>query len=226
MNRLLFFIIIFTIIIFTVTGCTSCFSVCEDSDCENIEIGHAELRDSSVNWLHSIDFDNFYFINSNGFQTQFAKVGFEESVNYSFCDTYDYNCGDPMEPCYEYYTFSEEFLTFESTSINMTLKYEIRKNVSYNDCDIATDTLSDILFVYLNEYVMPIPIESENMTEIECFTETIDTLILNDHTYYDIIHSYKNIDPEVLTLKGVYYSKDNGIVGFYLTNNEVWFLEF
>jgi len=100
---------------------TSC-PKCDDSDCIDIEIGIAKLNDSSSMWIPFNSYDTVNFINSNGFHAQFFSSGYQYASFKALYRDYDYNCGDPMEACWEYYTIPVKYLKFNSESINLTLQ--------------------------------------------------------------------------------------------------------
>jgi hypothetical protein len=224
MNKLnfLLFIMLFGIILLLTTGCP----VCKDNDCVDVEIGTAALADSSSIWIPFNGIDTVSFVTSSGFSTQFISSGYQSSTHKLLGDSYDSNCGDPMEDCYEYYTLQEKSLKFASESINLTIEYKLRKNIVYNNfySQDSINTLTDILIVKINNYSWTIPIQSANNTEISCTTEILDTLSLNSTLYNDVYHSYHTYSYGGVEIKGVYLTKNEGLIGFYYTNDEKWYL--
>jgi hypothetical protein len=226
MNRLKFllFISLAGISLLFTTACHRC----KDNNCVNVEVGSAAPADSSSNWIPFNSIDTVRFINSSSYSAQFVSTGYQNTSCILLGRTYDYNCGDPMEDCWEYYTMYEKSLKFISDSINLSIEYKIRKNIWYNSNfqnGLSTDTLTDVLMIKINYYSWAIPIQSGNYTEINCTTELFDSLTLNGTAYNNVYHSFQNNTNSGIAIKGIYFTKDNGLIGFYYNNDEKWYLQ-
>jgi hypothetical protein len=226
LNKLRFalFLLLAGIILLFTTGCP----ICHDNNCVDIEIGTASPADSSSNWIPFNGHDTVSFINSFGFSAQFVCSGYQQGpYEKLLANNYDANCGDPMEECWEYYTMYEKSLKFISPSVNLTIEYKLRKNISDNNYyqnTINPDTISDALMITINYYYWVIPLKSGNNTGINCTTVLLDSLSLNGSVYQNVYHSTQNYNPSGVAIKGIYYTKVNGIIGFYYNNDEKWYL--
>jgi hypothetical protein len=227
LNKLRFpiFLLLAGIILLFTTGCPRC----KDNNCVDIEIGSASPADSSSAWIPFNAHDTVSFINSYGFSAQFFCSAYQQGpYEKLLADGYDENCGDPMEECWKYYTMYYKSLNFTSPSVNLTIEYKLRKNISdytFYHSTINPDTISDALMISINNFYWVIPLKHGNNTNINCTTELLDSLILNGSVYHNVYHSTQNYNPGGVAIKEIYYTKVNGIIGFNYTNDEKWYLQ-
>lgn len=207
---------------FILVGCP----ICHDSDCIDKVIGRGSLNDSSLLWIPYNSIDTIKLTNSNGFHDFFISDGyFDDSINVQY-RIYDENCGDPMEPCYELFKLPVKRITFNPSTINLPISIEIQKNISYSQINTTSvsDTLSDIIVIKINNENRTISQNCQNPA-ISNTIEYLDSISLNGKTHYNVIHSYIDSYGSEILLDGIYYTKSNGLIGFYLTNGEQWYLE-
>lgn len=139
---------------------------------------------------------------------------------------YDENCGDPMQECYEQFSLPIKRITFNALTINLQISFEIWKNISFNQIDesIVSDTVSDIIVISINGAQRTIT-QNYQSSVFQNSIEFIDSITMNNKTYYNVYHAFNHNATPTVTLDGIYYNKTEGLIGFYLTNNEEWYIE-
>lgn len=199
----------------------SLYSCCHDDDCVDIELGHYEINDSLDYWIPFQGGESVVFINSNDFEGVFSSSILnkeEKTLQKNFIGE---NCDNSL--CFSYYTVIEKIMSFTSTDVGLEITYSLRKNINYSNTNVDDwDKSTDILMLSVNNHSLPIPIDSTNKTEFEAQIVKLDSLVLGSQVYYDVIHSSVMEDTDQTILKGMYYTKNDGIIGFYLTNEELW----
>jgi hypothetical protein len=219
-NSKVSFLVVFTPLIFLLNSC------CLNSNCTDVEIGKGTIKDTSLLWIPYQQNDTIAFANSKGFAAKFVTEGFKDLSDKALHKEYSANCGDPQTPCYEYYTLPVKRITFHSEKINLKFSFEIRKNLkasNYLYPVMNPDTIGDILVVQINNDRRTIAL-TNNYTDIVNEVEFLGSVVLNGKVFHSVYHSYINYSGFEIKLDGIYYTKSEGLVGFYLTNGEQWFI--
>jgi hypothetical protein len=231
-----FIILVFCIIC---TGCPPCRN---SKDCNNQYLGNLNLSDTTSYWVPYSGSTQLTFKNSNGYTGVFTGNGFtKDSTQRFLAEENGYSGCDPAVPCYKYYNFESRTFHFSSDSIPTKINIIRTKNTgdTYNFNNNFSLPLTDILKITINNYSFAVNFNNDSILfkydEYPTETEFFDSIEIMNKIFYNVYHShYPGSSYPVVPYYpssyfihpiGIFYNKTQGLLGFYLTNNEIWVLQ-
>ena len=176
--------------------------------------------DSSAKWIGADTMQNGTFTNSNGFVMLYTSGGIQKSESQVEVNKYNVpgNCGYDNY-IIDYVNVEQKTHRFNASNLNFFYSY-MRTAVYFNDTTKAilnTDQFS----ININNKVFDLPFNNNQVSR----WEKLDTLTLNNNLYHDVYRVYADTpfyNPNIILPAGIYYSQQNGLIGFYFSNGELW----
>ena len=227
-----------TALFFLILAFTNCKrgDPCENAgviNCVGIYYGSTKLNDSSMSWLPSVISQDVYFKS----QTDTTKLVFNfasknrmvfKDILYSY--TEQRTCG--IAYCDNYCNSEKETIVYQTE--NAFFDIELKREKDYYE---YLNVISNEKVLNSRDRLM-VNLNSKNDTSKFCFKIFIgqkdssysfryyDSLALGNRTHKNVYERfYSRPNQNGLYVLGIYYTTDNGLVGFYLNNNQVWYVQ-
>jgi hypothetical protein len=204
-------------------GCFGGGDLCDDAPkCEAKVLGVLKLEPTSAPAIPFQGNETVTFVNSQGFQAVYKAQGFNNDPNERFYNSFDL-CG-----CADYYLKQQSSLVFAGQNLNFDITYQRVKNIpedTYNAQPLDTASLGDALLISLGETRFAVPVNSAPV-QIMGFKQVKlhDSLAVGNQVFRQVYEVYETyLDPASIRPKGIYYTRQQGLVGYYFTNNELWY---
>ena len=198
---------------------------CENAPaCDSVELGTLNLSPASASAIPFQGHETVTFVNSQGFRANFQAQGFKNNTDANFQVRSLDNCGI----CWEFYRLESSSLTFQGSNLNFSFTYNRLKNLPEQPNSAVPDptTTGDALAFTLGPIRFAGPLTSEPIA-LNTFTEfrLRDSVTLGPKTYFQV---YEVVAPNIsaaseILPKGIYYTRKDGLVGYYFTNSELWY---
>lgn len=140
-------------------------------------------------------------------------------------------CGTKYYSCYNYSVNEEGYSKYLNKKIPLNYIYKRKSWITKFDKDTfrimnieGKDILSVIISTPSGQTEFPLPFNSNVYGKYKYF----DTLLLNNNLFFNVINSYidtSNIQKNQVIPVGIYYSTNAKLIGFYLSNGEIWGLK-
>lgn len=192
-------------------------------------LGNLQLNNSSLQWVNFDTSQSVNFVNSKGFKSSFD---FSKIINDSNEQVVSFRFKNGTSPCYvstEYddYGYAHKQY-FQYVSKNLALNFDyIRYNIisGVNSDSIKSLYGTDYFSLMINTVAFEFPFNQKSPIP---FSKYYDSLKLGNVYYKNVYESYTDptkIDTNVVTITGTYYNQSKGILGFYYSNGEKWWLQ-
>jgi hypothetical protein len=192
--------------------------------CESVELGTLNLDPASAAAIPFQGTESVTFVNSKGFQAVFKGQGYKINPEIHYPVRPLDNCG----ACWEFYRLGSSTLTFQGTNLNFSISYSLQKNLPEDGSNNHPDATiaGDVLTLTLGQMRFAVPLTNAPI-ELNTFNKfkLRDSLVLGPKTYFQVYEAYV---PDLLSSngiipEGIYYTKQQGLVGYYFTNKELWY---
>ena len=209
---------LFCISLLWLQACKSDLPDC--SGCADEYYGPLSIRKKPEDYLHK-KFDTLLFEHSAGLKDTFISSVIENTV-------LDINGKQKGECCAArraYYSVKEYSQKYFARHVNLTLGYRLTKN-STGEWTEGTnpEEYNDALLLSINNYTWAIPLDGDaNKTFYSNRIDSIPELTLGNRIYTNVLHAYYEGTSSIITPQGIYYTRSDGIIGFYFTNGEQWY---
>ncbi|MBK0403217.1 hypothetical protein I5M27_09485 [Adhaeribacter sp. BT258] len=204
-------------------GCFGGGDLCDDAPkCEARELGVIKLDPASEPAIPFQGNETVTFVNPQGFQAIYKAQGYKTEPTERLFTSFD-PCG-----CSDYYLKQQSSLLFTGQNLNFDITYQRVKNMSedpYEAQNINTTSLDDALLITLGETRFAVPV-SNAAVKIQAFKQVKlhDSLAVGNQVFRQVIEVYEPyLDPATIRPKGIYYTRQQGLVAYYFTNNELWY---
>lgn len=187
--------------------------------CDTTDLGSFSLNQGSNEWIEYATTTPRLFQSSMGREITFSyssqQSGLEDQVEN--CNSVD-NCG----ACCEYsYNSAFIFTEFLSTNLEFNFDVSLRKDFLRNNVLQDPTTIDDYLSITFNNRI------SMELFSIPDTTSAVNAT-LNGKTFTRVFAYVEDavvLDPNSKEPAAIYFTKDEGIVGFKLADGEEWSLE-
>ncbi|MFI5220921.1 MAG: hypothetical protein ACHQK8_01250 [Bacteroidia bacterium] len=193
-----------------------------DQCCTGNVLGKISFSPADSNWIPAGNLP-LYFKNSNGFNTTFILNRTYKSTNPYDMVSKSQKCQCGTDYCYDYVSADE--IKYSYVSNNLPYNFTYDKSVILTQHNTTFDTLAgyDVLSIKINGNSFDLPmnrISPKNYVHL-------DSVQLANKNYTDVFHVYTDsslVDNTVIVPRGLFYAIGRGLIGFYLTNGELWSL--
>ncbi len=201
-------------------------------ECDGKNLGNYFLKEASLNFIDSNPSINFK--NTSGFTTTYMLR--EISNNYSKQPLLYNQYTTPSEcfdhytySCYDYATIESQYFKYYSSKIPLNFFYKRESFVIKDNEDSLKigrfqngfDKVSIFITTPNIEIEFQLPYGGPMINK----WKILDSISLNNLTFYNV-HSIFNdtakLPKNQIIPAGIYYTQEKKLIGFYLSNGEVW----
>jgi hypothetical protein len=214
--------------------------------CTEQHLGGLSLQARSRAWLPASPPDSLRFVSSGGFRTTLLRVPLPlpdsvplparfHNLDYS---ALEYPLGTR---CGEYFRAERQRLRYQGRNLNLTFTYDLIRDLSgkYPELTLplgssltraGADTLPDAVLVDINNAAraaFPVVRRPYRTTfQPDIYPGQVryqDSVRVAGRTFFGVYQFESQvINPNLLTLRYLYFQPGQGVVGFTYTNNEQW----
>lgn len=201
---------------------------CDNSPgCESVALGNLPLIGSSFSAIPFQGQESVIYMTAQGKRITLKAGGYENYPAAKYSTKMLSDCGD----CSEYYQPEGRMLKFKAAHPDFTIVYALLKNVpEYYSGSSTFDpkAAGDVVAIEMN-YAERFAISLDaSPVRINAYHETKlhDSLILGARIYQKVTEVYyPESNMPAVSIKGIYYTKSDGLIGYYYANRELWFKE-
>jgi hypothetical protein len=205
------------------------FSCQKKNCCDDVKLGDVYTHDTNWTWIPFTDgHKQLSFLRSgDSAEATYIARGFEERES-RFDKAIESDC---TPYCHNYYTTHQRHLVFEEqdpSNILRVIGYVIDKNLPKDMPDnLDPDTIKDMLSLVIDNNTWDIPIGDTATIRSEYQAqELLDSFAWHGYIYRDVYHIQTKPDHQLPNApSGVYYTRHDGVIGFYYPSGEEWYLK-
>ena len=202
-------------------------------NCVGIYYGSTKLNDSSSSWLPVITAQTINFSAGTGSTLNtFSFVHRNRMVYKDILLSYteQRTCGTAY--CENYCNSENESILYETTTGNFSIELKREKDYYEYLDNLSTDKVQN------SKDRLIVNLKSLTDTSIICFKVLLnqksssngdrfyDSLNLGNRRHFNVYECYQDrVNQTGVYVKGIYYTTDNGLVGYYFNNNQVWYVQ-
>ena len=200
--------------------------------CVGIYYGSTELTDSSNFWIPSGLLQHITFSNGAGggtFSYTYYSRNKSAFKDVLFSHTEQRTCGIVL--CQDYCNSEHEIVQYNSTNgpFNIEIKrekdyYEYLANITTEKIEKSRDRLMVNLYSVTDTSKFCFKVLPAQKDSAPGF-RFHDSLYLGNINHKNVYECYSERTNQNVYVKGIYYTTDNGLVGFYYNDNKVWYLQ-
>lgn len=207
---------------------------CEDVNlyCEGINYGTTKLSDSSLHWMPSIITQNLVYKNAATGITNIHKLKYMNQGEFKdilFLHDVTRPCG--IAHCDDYCYSENAVISYTSDFAPFLIElkrekdyYEYLDQISKEKVEKSKDRLMINLSsrTDTSKFNFKVLFDRKDSSNGYKFYDSIN---LGTRRHYNVHECYYIRTNQTNYVKGIYYTTDNGLVGFYYDNMQLWYLQ-
>jgi hypothetical protein len=208
-------------------------SECEMANCSSRnekKYADVKLTDSTAKWLSfcplNTTIPTVQFKNAAGFSLDYTVTKKRTNEDKDISRTYKAEKCCSQVAYIKYYMFESEEMTYnpKNGGVKITFNRKMNPSVFVNDKDsMVINSLSEYLLLRPGSASYAINTDSTYADSKQLFHPQLSLRGKNFSSVFEIIDT--TADTVKIVQKGFYYSFSNGLIGYYLTNGELWLKE-
>lgn len=225
-------VVVCTVFAILMNSCYGFYDECANREayCNDSTVANFKLSTNAKNWWinDSIKSGNVVFNNADGATIELYKAFSSNKIKYLQFDQYVMNLNDDCKEelnCPIQIKYTGYQMNYYNSEFNFKITIDLNREIPFNTANLdSTNWSENIAFLNKNNTLKLIPGINDGRFNK---SELIPTISLNNKTFSNVYHVYDSslLNKSSIEIMGYYFNAKQGIVRYYLNNNDVWTLQ-